>query len=163
MSKMSSLRFNRCVDNALRHARASSMEFGGFSNAVLEYVFRLPYEERGTINSIVCSAEVKNENGTLDRIARINVNFAAGGFRKPHFFYIVAEGDSISYYGTYRGWKVIGRSKMMDGRITLPFEQDIVWLEPYLTEINGDKSKRFCSLLNSDAKPRGQPHLFVVK
>lgn len=159
--KMSSLRFNSCVDSALRSKSSTFMEFGGFSNAVLEYVFRLPHEGRGIISSIVCSPEVESENGTLDRIARINVNFGVGGFRKPHFFYIVAKSSS---YHAYKEWKVIGRSILMDGRIRMPdSEREITWLEPHLLEVEGDKSNYFNGLINSNAKPRPPCHLVLIK
>lgn len=157
---MSSLRFNSCVDNALRQKSSTCMEFGGFSNAVLEYVFRLPYEERGTINSIVCSTEVESENGKLDRIARVNVNFGVGGFRKSHFFYIVAESNS---YHAYREWKVTGRSDLMDGRIRVPeSEREITWLEPRLSEVEEDKAKHFDGLVKKNAR-LGVAYLVRIK
>lgn len=147
--KMRSLRFDSCFENALRYRSLPVIEFGGFSNAVLEYVFRLPCEERGTIKSIVCSPEVEIENGKMDRIARVNVVFKVGGFRKPHFFYIVAESSS---YHAFREWKVIGRSILMEGRIRIPdSEREITWLEPYLSEMEGDKSSNSSGMVNKNA------------
>ncbi|MGB2580370.1 MAG: hypothetical protein WBC83_01630 [Minisyncoccia bacterium] len=144
----------------MHHKSSLYMEFGGFSNAVLEYVFRLPYEERGIINSIVCSAEVESENGKLDRIARVNVNFGVGGFRKPHFFYIVAECSSYHAYGE---WKVTGRSDLMDGRIRMPeSEREITWLEPRPSEVDEDKAKHFDGLVKRNAK-LGAAYLIRVK
>lgn len=124
---MNSLRFKECIEQALRYRSCPFMEFGSFSNAVLEHVFSLSREERGVIDKIVISGEVENEQNTTDRIARIDINFGVGKFRKSHFFYVIA---GTGTFHAFRQWKVIGRSILMDGPVRMPdYENEMIWLD----------------------------------
>ena len=113
---MSYLRFNGCIEHALRYRSTSFIEFGAFSNEVLEHVFRLLCEERGALGSIVISAEEETEKGILDRMARVDV-----------FFYVFAESSTFHHF---REWKLTGRSVLIEGPIRMPdYDKEMIWFE----------------------------------
>ncbi len=124
---MSYLRFNGCIEHALRYRSTSFIEFGAFSNEVLEHVFRLLCEERGALGSIVISAEEETEKGILDRMARVDVFFGRGKSRKPFFFYVFAESSTFHHF---REWKLTGRSVLIEGPIRMPdYDKEMIWFE----------------------------------
>lgn len=96
------------------------MEFGGFANAVLEYVFSLPRSIRGTVEAVVYSHGVETEQGITDRLARFTLKIES----KSYFVYVFGEASTLAL----QEWRVIGWSVFMDGKIRMPTEKEMIWL-----------------------------------
>lgn len=113
-------RFNGCTQSAT--TVNSGIEFGGFANAIFTYLFQLPEDERGVVDYVAFSSPIETEAGVVDRFAKVIIKSKQN--RQQYYFYIFAE----KYTRVDRDWKVVARSKLLNGLVRMPYEREMIFL-----------------------------------
>lgn len=119
---ISSLRFK----TALNAGVADTFYYAAFTNCIQEYVFSIPREVRGSVESIGLypylnprRTETPSEE-IVDRVACVCVR--KGG--RDYYFYVFAE----VHPGLQEEWKITGRSFLMEGELRSPdYEKEMIW------------------------------------
>jgi len=89
-------------------------------NMILEYVYRLAKEARGTLECVVFMNVVENGKETQERCARVHVKKDG----RYCFFYILLE---ISPR-TLRKWRITGKSILIHDAIRMPdYTKEMIW------------------------------------
>ena len=99
--------------SAIEAKTSNTIREGAFLNAIHEYVFRLPRENRGLVDRVVMYNTIREDKIVATRCARVHV-IKEG---KKYYFWIFAE----AWTNDHMEWKIIARSRYIEGtRIRQP-------------------------------------------